>query len=191
MSCSCPFGWMVYCHKNSRTLPLSTKGTGRAVATTEGSPSPALPERYLLDSSSITSFYASTLVFDQKVNAISMLVVVQLTWSLPLVNSRRNLKKKDHLQCQCQWNIMARFWCLDSFLTCQLYNSMMARVLDDGDASSVIPVSNCEKQGCILSPTLFNMMFSAILMDAFNKEDPGVRYNTDGKLFNLRRLCQS
>ena len=33
-------------------------------------------------------------------------------------------------------------------------------------------------------------MFSAMLNDAFNEEDPGViiRFQTDGKLFNLRQL---
>ena len=46
------------------------------------------------------------------------------------------------------------------------------------------------KQGCVLAPTLFSMMFSAMLTDAFRSGDIGVdlRYRTDGKLFNLRRL---
>lgn len=39
-------------------------------------------------------------------------------------------------------------------------------------------------------PTLFSMLFSAMLKDAFNNEDPGVgiRYWNDRKLFNLRHL---
>ena len=46
------------------------------------------------------------------------------------------------------------------------------------------------KQGCVLAPTLFSIMFSAMLTDAFQDTDPGIniRYRTDGKLFNLRRL---
>ena len=40
------------------------------------------------------------------------------------------------------------------------------------------------------APTLFSMMFSAMLMDAFQESDTGfpIRYRLDGKLLNLRRL---
>jgi hypothetical protein len=90
------------------------------------------------------------------------------------------------------WKIMAKFGCPDRFINIirQFHDGMMARVLDDGEASSDFPVSNGVKQGCVLAPTLFSMMFSAMLLDAFNKEDPGVNltYRTDGKLFNLKRL---
>ena len=46
------------------------------------------------------------------------------------------------------------------------------------------------KQGCVLAPTLFSMMFSAMLTDAFRDGDLGVyfRYRTKGRVFNLRRL---
>ncbi|GFR68796.1 hypothetical protein ElyMa_003742800 [Elysia marginata] len=45
------------------------------------------------------------------------------------------------------------------------------------------------KQGCVLAPTLFSMMFSAMLTDAFNANTTGIdiRYRTDGKLYNSRR----
>ena len=48
-------------------------------------------------------------------------------------------------------------------------------------------MTNGVKQGCI---TLFNMMFSVMLTDAFQDRDNGIpiRYRFDGKLFNLRRL---
>ena len=44
--------------------------------------------------------------------------------------------------------------------------------------------------GCVLAPTLFSMMFSAMLMDAFQDSDTGfpIRYRFDGNIFNLRRL---
>ena len=47
-----------------------------------------------------------------------------------------------------------------------------------------------EKQGCVLASTLFSMMFSAMLTDAFQNGDNGIpiRYRFDGKLFNLGRL---
>ena len=51
-------------------------------------------------------------------------------------------------------------------------------------------MTNGVKQGCVLASTLFSMMFSAMLTDAFHDGDNGIpiRYRFDGKLFNLRRL---
>ena len=51
-------------------------------------------------------------------------------------------------------------------------------------------MTNGVKQGCVLASTLFRMMFSAMLTDAFQDGDNGIpiRYRFDGKLFNLRRL---
>ena len=51
-------------------------------------------------------------------------------------------------------------------------------------------MTNGVKQGCVLASTLFSMMFSAMLTDAFQDGDNGIliRYCFDGKLFNLRRL---
>ena len=90
------------------------------------------------------------------------------------------------------WKIMSKFGCPDKFVNMvrQFHDGMMARVLDDGGSSDPFPVSNGVKQGCVLAPTLFSMMFSAMLMDAFSDETPGipVRYRCDGKLFNPRRL---
>ena len=41
-----------------------------------------------------------------------------------------------------------------------------------------------------MAPTLFSMMFSAMLTDAFQDIDAGfpIRYSFDGNLLNLRRL---
>jgi hypothetical protein len=46
-------------------------------------------------------------------------------------------------------------------------------------------VGNGVKQACVLAPTLFSVVFPAMLTDAFTKDDPGldVRYRTDCKLF--------
>ena len=68
---------------------------------------------------------------------------------------------------------------------------MQVRVHDDGELSETFPVSNDGvKQGCVLAPTLFSSMFSAMLDDAFRDLDLGVNiiYRIDGKLFNLQRL---
>ena len=90
------------------------------------------------------------------------------------------------------WKIMSKFGCPYKFVKIvrQFHEGMMARVLDDGGVSDAFPVTNGVKQGCVLAPTLFSLMFSAMLMDAFREETPGIpiRYRSDGKLFNARRL---
>ncbi|CAJ0940211.1 unnamed protein product [Ranitomeya imitator] len=90
------------------------------------------------------------------------------------------------------WKIMAKFGCLSKFISVirQFHDGMMVKVLNDGDVSEAFPVTNGVKQGCVLAPTLFSMLFSAMLSDAFNNCEDGiqVRYRTDGKLFNPKRL---
>ena len=90
------------------------------------------------------------------------------------------------------WKIMAKFGCPERFITIirQFHDGMMARVQDDGETSEAFPVTNGVKQGCVLAPTLFSIMFSAMLIDAFHDSEEGIaiRYRTDGKLFNQRRL---
>ena len=86
---------------------------------------------------------------------------------------------------------MAKFGCPAKFIAMvrQFYDGMFARVQNDGGFSDPFPVANGVKQGCVLASTLFSMMFSAMLTDAF-QDDNGIpmRYRFDGKLFNLRRL---
>ena len=67
---------------------------------------------------------------------------------------------------------------------------MLARVQNDGEFSDPFPVTNEVKQGCVLASTLFSMMFSAMLTDAFQDGDNGIpiKYRFDGKLFNLTWL---
>ena len=45
----------------------------------------------------------------------------------------------------------------------QFHDGMIARVQNDGGFSDPFPVTNGVKQGCVLAPTLFSMMFSAML----------------------------
>lgn len=91
------------------------------------------------------------------------------------------------------WKIMRKFGCPDKFISMirQFHDGMLARVPDDGDSSDAFPVTSGVKQGCVLAPTLFSMMFSAMLSDAFCDDEETsikIRFRTDGKLFNLRRL---
>ena len=90
------------------------------------------------------------------------------------------------------WKIMAKFGCPAKFIAMvrQFHDGMLARVQNDGKFSDPFPVTNGVKQGCVLASTLFSMMFSAMLTDAFQDGDNGIpiRYRFDGKRFNLRRL---
>ena len=49
---------------------------------------------------------------------------------------------------------------------------------------------NGSKKGCVMSPLLFTLVFSAMLNDAFHDNDLGalIRFRTDGDVFKLRRL---
>ena len=87
---------------------------------------------------------------------------------------------------------MSKSRCLDRLVNIvrQFHDGMMARVLDDGKASNSFPVTNGVKQGCVLAPTLFRQMFSAMQTDAFRETTLGIpiRYRCDGKLFNPPHL---
>ncbi|VDM05195.1 unnamed protein product [Schistocephalus solidus] len=62
----------------------------------------------------------------------------------------------------------------------QLHDGMTARVTDNGTVSEAFAVTNGVKQGCVLVPTLFSLMFSAMLMIAYRDEHqppPSGEYN--------------
>nr|VZI49712.1 unnamed protein product [Spirometra erinaceieuropaei] len=72
----------------------------------------------------------------------------------------------------------------------QLHDDRMARVTDNGAVSEAFAVASGVKQGRVLAPTHFSLMSSAMLMDAYRDERPGIRiaYRTDGHLLNQRRM---
>ncbi|BHF71155.1 hypothetical protein SprV_0401421000 [Sparganum proliferum] len=90
------------------------------------------------------------------------------------------------------WKIMQKFGYPERFIEMvrQLHDGMMARVTNKGALSEAFAVTNGVKQGCVLAPTLFSLMFSATLMDAYREEHPEIRiaYRTDGHLLNQRRM---
>ncbi|BHF81913.1 hypothetical protein SprV_0802504800 [Sparganum proliferum] len=105
---------------------------------------------------------------------------VNLTKAVDTVN-RKGLRK-----------IMQKFGCPERFIQMvrQLHDGMMARVTKNGAVSEAFTVTNGVKQGCVMASTLFSFMFSAMLMDTYRDERPGIRiaYRTDGHLLNQRRL---
>ncbi|BHF80763.1 hypothetical protein SprV_0702389100 [Sparganum proliferum] len=101
-------------------------------------------------------------------------------------------KALDTVNREGLWKIMQKFGCPERFtqMVRQLHDGMMARVTDNGAVSEAFAVTNGVKHGCVLAPTLFSLMFSAMLMDAYRDERPGIRiaYRTDGQLLNQRRM---
>nr|VZI34518.1 unnamed protein product [Spirometra erinaceieuropaei] len=81
------------------------------------------------------------------------------------------------------WKIMQKFGCPKRFIQTvrQLHDDIMARVTDNGAVSEEFAVTNGVKRVCVLAPTLFSLMFSAMLMDAYRDERSGIRvtYRTD------------
>lgn len=73
------------------------------------------------------------------------------------------------------WRIMAKHGCPAKFtnIVKQLHNGMLARVLDNGETSEAFPVTNGVKQGCVLAPTLFSLMLTAVLSDTFSDAHTG------------------
>ena len=67
------------------------------------------------------------------------------------------------------WKIMTKFGCPAKFIAVvrQFHDGMLARVQNDSEFSDPFPLTNGVKQGGVLASTLFSMMFSALLTDAF------------------------
>ncbi|VDL90754.1 unnamed protein product [Schistocephalus solidus] len=70
---------------------------------------------------------------------------------------------------------------------------MTARVTENGRVSEAFAVTKGVKQGCIMVPILFSLMFTAMLIDAYHDEQPWIRiaYRTDGHLLNSRCMQAS
>lgn len=101
-------------------------------------------------------------------------------------------KAFDTVNRQGLWQVLNKLGCPEKFtnIVRQFHDGMSARVLDNGELSEPFTVSNGVKQGCVMAPTLFSVLFAAVLIEAFKDINVGVyiQYRTDGKLFNLRRL---
>ena len=90
------------------------------------------------------------------------------------------------------WYILPKLGCPPKFISMarSLHDGMMARVIENGDASDPFPVTNGVKQGCVLAPTLFSLLLAEMLSAALAKTSAGttIRCRTDWRFFDLRRL---
>ena len=95
-------------------------------------------------------------------------------------------KAFDTVSCEGFWKIVAKFGCPAKSIAMvpQFHDGMLAWVQNDGKFSDPLPVTNGVKQGRVLASTLFSMMFSAMLTDAFQDGDNGIpiRYCFDGNV---------
>ena len=101
------------------------------------------------------------------------------------------IKAFDTVSREGLWQIMAKYGCPTKLIIIvrQLHDGMQTRV-QDGESSEQFFFSNKVKQGCVLTPTLFSLMFSAMLTDASKGTgiEIGISRRFDGSVFNLRRL---
>ena len=90
------------------------------------------------------------------------------------------------------WPILSELGCPSKFVRAvrSFHDGMLARVVVNGDVSEPFPVTNGVKQGCVLAPTLFSLLFAEMLSDALTQTSAviRIRYRTDGRFFDLRRL---
>jgi len=114
-------------------------------------------------------------------------VLVPPTWSLLLDRYRRSAESKtrilyvvfvdltkafDTVNRDGLWHVLKKLGCSEKFVNVvkSLHDGMEARVLDQGSFSATFNVSNGAKQGCVLAPTLFSIMFSMLIRDASMKQ---------------------
>lgn len=102
------------------------------------------------------------------------------------------IKASDSMNRVALWQVMRKIGCPEKFINIvqSFHDGMNARVIDQGKLSEPFSITNKVKQGCVLAPTLFNIIFFALLSNAFSSNDRGIfiRCCTDVGLFNLRRF---
>ena len=73
------------------------------------------------------------------------------------------------VSCDGLWKIMTKFGCHLRFIAIvqKFHDGMQAHVQKDGEYSALFSVTKEVKQDCAMALTLFSMMFSVVLKDAF------------------------
>uniref|UniRef100_A0A5F8GML3 Reverse transcriptase domain-containing protein n=1 Tax=Monodelphis domestica TaxID=13616 RepID=A0A5F8GML3_MONDO len=102
------------------------------------------------------------------------------------------MKAFDTVNRDALWVILSKLGCPAKFVKLiQLFHvDMTGEVLSGGETSDRFNISNGVKQGCVLAPVLFNLLFTQVLRCAVMDLNLGVyiKYRLDGSLFNLCRL---
>ncbi|VDL93935.1 unnamed protein product [Schistocephalus solidus] len=90
------------------------------------------------------------------------------------------------------WKTMQEFGCPEEFthMVRRLHDGILAHVTEIRTVSEAFAVLNGVKQGCVLAPTLFRLLYPVMLMKAYRDEYPVIRssYRTVGHLLNIWRV---
>ncbi len=103
-------------------------------------------------------------------------------------------KAFDTVSRQGLWKILEKLGCPPKFLTMiiQLHEGQLGQVRHSDNLLQPFPIANGVKQGCVLAPILFTILFSMMLQqtteDLDNADGIYIRFHLDGNMFNLRRL---
>lgn len=90
------------------------------------------------------------------------------------------------------WAILGKLGCPPKLVSVirAFHDGMQGRVTCAGEASQPFNVTNGVKQGCVMAPTLFSILFATMLQYALSRCSAGIkiRYRMDGRFFDLKRL---
>ena len=90
------------------------------------------------------------------------------------------------------WSILEKLGCPPKLVSIirAFHDGMQGRVVASEGVSQPFSVTNGVKQGCVMAPTLFSILFAAMLQSALNDCSAGIsiRYRFDGQFYDLRRL---
>ena len=101
-------------------------------------------------------------------------------------------KAFDSVNRDALWMVLRKFGCPDKFVSIiqSFHDGMLASVTESGQSSEPFQVTKGTKQGgCVMTPILFVIFFSAMLLTEFHGLDTGVdiQFRTDGNIFKLSR----
>ena len=101
-------------------------------------------------------------------------------------------KAFDTVNREALWQVLKKLRIPENMLKViiSFYQGMRANVVSDGMTSAPFNVTNGTKQGCVMAPVLFALLFSVMLEYALADKDSGVKFQfrTTGGLFNHQRF---
>lgn len=121
------------------------------------------------------------------INTLRIIIEQSLEWRSPLyllfIDFRRAFDSLNH---NAIWKILTQRGVPPKILNIikNMYTDANSNVLHNGSTSKPIKVRNGVKQGCVLSPLLFNLVLDWI-MKKVNDDNRGISWNFQGRLEDL------
>ncbi len=122
-----------------------------------------------------------------QINSLRLIIEQSVEWNASLYMCFIDFKRAfDSLNHRALWNSLYKFGIPLKIINMirLLYNNASSRVLHKGYLSGDIPVNAGVKQGCILSPLLFNIALDSVMRNV-NSELNGITWD----MCNQRKLC--